>query len=496
MKAYLKLAEKFETTSNIYKAMSILGWDNSVMMPQGSSEDRAKQQATLGAIAHNIITNKEVKDLLDQAQGETKDMDNWQKTNLRLMQNEWVHNNAVPEKLLTEFTMVSSECEMRWRTAKADNDFKTFASFLKPVLKLSRQIADLKAEALGLSRYDALLDQYDEGRRSAEIDKIFADLRNFLPGFTEKVMSRQSKQKAPIKPSGTYPIEAQKEIAVELMRIIGFDFDKGRLDVSAHPFSGGTPDDVRITTRYNEKDYTDSLMSVFHETGHAMYSFGQPLKYRGQPVGNALGMSIHESQSLLIEMQVCRSKEFLNFLEKYTKRYFGQSPENSAENLYAYYNKVEPTLIRVGADEVTYPVHVIIRYEIEKKLVEGTMEVDDIPGVWNKMMKDMLGITVPNDREGCMQDIHWSDGSFGYFPTYTLGAMTAAQFYAQAKKDFPKIPQEISEGNFASLMSWLREKVHSQGSLYTADELMVKITGQPLNAEIFKDYLKNKYLPE
>ena len=494
MKSYLKLCEKFETTSNIYKAMSILGWDNSVMMPKGSAEDRARQQATLGAIAHSMIVSKEVRELLDAAQSETRDMDEWQKANLKLMRNEWIHNNAVPSSLLTEMTMASSECEMRWRTAKADNDFKTFATFLKKFLKLSREIADLKAAALGLSRYDALLDQYDEGRRSADIDKIFADLKIFLPGFIEQVMSKQAKQKQPVKPSGHYPIEKQKEISIELMKIIGFDFDKGRLDVSSHPFSGGTPDDVRITTRYNEADYTDSLMSIFHETGHAMYSFGQPLKYRSQPVGNSLGMSIHESQSLLLEMQVCRSKDFLSFLETYTKKYFGDSYENSAENLYAYYNHVEPSLIRVGADEVTYPLHVILRYDIEKKLVEGEMEVDDIPGEWNKKMKEYLGITPPTDREGCMQDIHWSDGSFGYFPTYTLGAMTAAQFYAQAKKDYPNIPAEISQGKFSTLMHWLRDNVHSKGCLYTADELTKNITGQHLNTEIFKDYLKNKYM--
>jgi carboxypeptidase Taq len=494
MKSYLKLAEKFETTANIYKAMSILGWDNSVMMPEGSAEDRAKQQATLGAIAHQMIVSAEVKDLLQAAEAETKDLDQWQKANLRLMRNEWVHNNAVPEKLLKEFTMVSSECEMRWRTARADNDFKTFSIFLKKVLKLSREIADLKSKALGVSRYNALLDQYDEGRKSEDIDKIFADLKTFLPDFIDNVMSKQSKQKPAVTPSGHYPVETQKQISIELMKIIGFDFEKGRLDVSSHPFSGGTPDDVRITTRYNEKDYTDSLMSVFHETGHALYSAGQPLRYRDQPVGNSLGMSIHESQSLLIEMQVCRSRDFLNFLEIYTKKYFGDSYENSAENLYAYYNKVQPSLIRVGADEVTYPIHVIIRYEIEKQLVEGVMEVDDIPAVWNKMMKDMLGVTVPSDREGCMQDIHWSDGSFGYFPTYTLGAMTAAQFYAQAKRDYPNIPAEISKGNFSTLVSWLREKIHSQGCLYTADQLIKNTTGEPLNAEVFKGYLRDKYL--
>ncbi len=495
MKAYLKLAERFETLSNIGNAMSILGWDNAVMMPEGSAEDRAKQQATLGAIAHRIILSPEVKDLLDESEkNEAKGLDDWQKANLRLMRNEWVHNNAVPEKLLTEFSLAGSECEMRWRTAKADNDFKTFAIFLKKVLKFSREIADLKGKALGLSRYNALLDQYDQGRKSENIDKIFADLRIFLPDFIDNVRTRQSAGKQAIKPSGFYPVDKQKELGVKMITMMGFDFNKGRLDISAHPFSGGTPDDCRITTRYNENDYTKALMGIFHETGHALYSAGQPVKYRNQPVGNSLGMAIHESQSLLLEMQVCRSREFLTFLEKHTKEYFGDNYENSAENLYLYYNKVEPGFIRVDADEVTYPVHVMIRYEIEKKLISGELEVDDIPELWNKMMKDMLGLTVLNDTQGCMQDIHWADGSFGYFPTYTLGAMTAAQFYAQAKKDFVQIPEEISQGNFSSLLSWLREKVHSQGCLYTADDLTANVTGQPLNAEVFKSYLKEKYL--
>jgi len=495
MKSYLKLCEKFETTSRIYNAMAILGWDNSVIMQPGSAEDRARQQSTLGAIAHQITTAPEINELLlDAEKNETKDLDDWQKSNLRLMRNEWIHNNAVPEKLLTEMTMATSECEITWRDAKQANDFKAFAAPLKKVLKLSREVAGLKSKALKLSLYDALLDQYDEGRRSADIDNIFAGLKNFLPGFIEQVKSKQSKLPQAKKPIGPFPVEKQKAIALKMMERMGFDFNKGRLDVSAHPFSGGTSDDVRITTRYNESDYTKALMGVFHETGHALYSAGVPAKYRGQPVGNCLGMGIHESQSLLMEMQVCRSRDFINFLAPQVQEAFGNTPENSADNLYLYYNKVEPGLIRVDADEVTYPIHVIIRYEIEKQLVEGTLEVDDIPELWNKMMKDMLGVTVPSDREGCMQDIHWSDGSFGYFPTYTLGAMTAAQLFAKCKKDNPNILNEISQGNFNSLVSWLRENVHSKGCLYTADELINKVTGQPLNAEVYKDYLKNKYL--
>ncbi len=493
--AYKQLENKFATTANIYRAMSILGWDHAVMMPEGSNEDRSNQQATLGAIAHQIITSPEIEKLLDKAEKtEAKTLDKWGKSNLRLMRNEWVHNNAVPEKLLTEFSHATAECEMVWRKAKAQNDYKAYAVPLKKVIKLAREIGKLKAQALGVSVYEALIDQYDEGRRTKEIDKTFADLKKFLPDFTDKVIAKQAKKKAPVRPKGHFPIEKQKIIEEEIMKLLGFDFSRGRLDVSAHPFSGGTSDDVRITTRYSDKDYTRSLMSVFHETGHALYSFGQPKKYANQPVGNALGMSIHESQSLLIEMQVCRSMPFLKFLQKYTVEAFGDKYENKAENLYNLYNRVHRDFIRTEADEVTYPMHVILRYEIEKEIIAGNLEVEDIPHEWNKKMKDMLGLKVKTDREGCMQDIHWCHGSFGYFPSYTLGAMGAAQFYAQAKKDLPGIDKQIEKGDFKKLVNWLHENIHAQGSLYSAQELLKKVTGSELDANIFKNYLKKKYL--
>jgi carboxypeptidase Taq len=495
MKSYLKLADKFEKINLINSSCSVLSWDNAVMMPPASGELRARQMANLHGLAHSIITATEVKDLLDEAeQKDSKDLDDWQLANLKLMRKDWVHSTAIDEKLLKEFSMAGTECEIRWRGAKRSNDFKTFAVFFKKVLNLSREIAALKSEALGLSKYNALLDQYDSGRKSENIDIIFNDLKNFLPNFIEQVRTKQSKETQPQKPSGKYSVEKQKELGLEMMKIIGFNFEKGRLDVSTHPFSSGEPDDVRITTHYDESDYTESLMGVFHETGHAMYTFGQPAKYRNQPVGNSLGMTIHESQSLIIEMQVCRSKEFINFLQSYSKKYFGDNFKNSAENLYRYYNFVEPSFIRVSADEVTYPLHVILRYELEKLLIEGKLEIDDLPQEWNKKMKEYLGISPPNDALGCMQDIHWTDGSFGYFPTYTLGAMTAAQLYSAAKKQFPNIPQEISEGKFASLMNWLNDNIHSKGCLHSADEVTKLATGEYLNANIFKDYLKNKYL--
>lgn len=493
--AYIKLCEKYEIVSNIYKSLGILSWDNSVMMPEAGAEDRARQMATLGGLAHNIITAPEISDWLDGAeQNEIKNLDEWQQSNLRLMRKDWIHSNAIDEKLLKEFSIAGSKCESHWRTAKEANDFQTYAHFLKPVLELSREIAGKKAEALGLSKYDALMDQYDAGRKSADIDVIFEDLKSFLPDFIDNVRTKQGAGTQPIAPKGGYSIKKQKKLAEEIMAILGFEFDKGRLDISAHPFSTGTPFDTRITTRYSEDDFTQSLMGVFHETGHSLYTLGQPQQYIDQPVGDALGMSIHESQSLLVEMQVTRSREFVNFLAPYVQKYFGEDDFNTPENLYLHYNKVESSLIRIDADEVTYPIHIIIRYEIEKQLIEGTLEIDDMPELWNKMMKDMLDVTVPSDKEGCMQDIHWSDGSFGYFPTYTLGAMTAAQLFGAAKEKNPNLMSEIESGNFTGLLSWLRENIHSKASLHTAEELIEKATGQKLNAEVFKDYLKNKYL--
>lgn len=495
MKNYLKLAEKFETINNLKNARGILSWDNSVMMPEGASNDRASQFQAIESVCHDIINSTEVSDLLDSVEeNELKDLNQWQSSNLKLMRNEWVHSTAIDKKLLKEFIYSSTECEMRWRGAKAGNDFKTYAVFFKKVLKLSREIADIKSEKLGVSKYDALLDQYDSGRRSSQIDKVFDDLLEFIPDFIPDVLEKQKSEEGFKVPPGKFSISKQKELARKLMEKIGFDFNKGRLDESLHPFCGGTSEDVRITTRYKEDEFINSLMGVLHETGHAMYELGLPRDYISQPVGQALGMTTHESQSLLMEMQVCRSKAFISFLSPLLSEYFGADDAYEIGNLYRYYNHVQPSLIRVDADEVTYPLHIIIRYQIEKKMIEGDIEVHELPFVWNDLYKKYLGLNVPSDREGCMQDIHWSDGSFGYFPTYTLGAITASQFYAKFRKDNPNIDDEIVSGNFSSLIHWLRENIHSKGSCLKADDLLYDVTGDRINSNIYKEYLKNKYL--
>jgi len=288
----------------------------------------------------------------------------------------------------------------------------------------------------------------------------------------------------------------QRQVGIQFMTALGFDFAHGRIDTSFHPFCGGYPDDTRITTRYDEADFTSALMGVIHETGHALYEFGLPGgRWRHQPVGRARGMQMHESQSLLMEMQACRSREFTQWAAPRLAQAFGGSgPEWDAENLYQLGIRVERGFIRVDADEVTYPAHVIIRYRLEKALVEGSMEVEDLPAAWNEGYTRLLGITPPDDRLGCLQDIHWYGGSWGYFPTYTLGAMTAAQLFDAARRADPNIMPAIGGGDFGPLRTWLRANVHGLGSSLSTRELLVRATGRALDAEVFKTHLKERYL--
>lgn len=334
---------------------------------------------------------------------------------------------------------------MTWRSARPASDFAAVAPKLKIVLDLTREMAAAKAEALGVTPYDALLDQYEPGGRADSIDMLFADLESVLPGLLGEVLEAQSRRPAPLRPAGPFPIETQKAVAARFMQTLGFDFTHGRLDVSAHPFCGGSADDLRLTTRYDEDDFTQSFMGVLHETGHALYEQGLPADWRRQPVGKARGMSVHESQSLLMEMIACRSRAFATYAAPILRDAFGGSgPAWEAENLYRLNTRVKPDFIRVEADEVTYPAHVILRYRLERDLIAGRLEIEDLPEAWNEGMKRLLGLTVPDDRRGVLQDIHWYDGAFGYFPTYTLGAMTAAQLFqaaCEAETSIPRAPR-------------------------------------------------------
>jgi carboxypeptidase Taq len=492
--AYHNLEERFRRILALRDAEAMLHWDLATMMPKGGAAARSDQLAVLKSVRHSLLTAPEMEALLDAASAED-DLDSWQRANVREMKRAWVHGAALTERQVEALSRAVSACEAKWREARADDDFQAVLPYLEGVLDVVRETAQAKAEKLGLSPYDALLDEYEPDSRSEEIDRLFNDLEVFLPDFLQEVVARQASMPAVSKPQGPFPIEAQRDLGIRLMAALGFDFHHGRLDVSLHPFCGGTPDDVRITTRYDEEDFLPALMGVLHETGHALYERGLPEAWRGQPVGEARGMAVHESQSLLIEMQVCRSPAFLEFAAPIMKETFGgKGSEWHAENLYRLYTRVHPGYIRVDADEVTYPVHVILRYRLEKAMISGDLHPGDIPEAWQDGMVRLLGLVPPTDRLGCLQDIHWYDGAWGYFPTYTLGAIAAAQLFEAATRVEPTIPASIAAGDFLPLVTWLRENVHSKGSLLTTRELMIAATGRPLDPSAFTAHLRRRYL--
>ena len=491
--AYEKLETRVRRLLSIRDAEAILHWDLATMMPPGGAEGRAEQLAEMRAVQHGLLTAPEMGTLI--ADAENLKLQPGQAANLDEIKRGWARATALPEDLVIALSRACSACETVWRTARPEANFAAILPYLEDVLARIRETASALSEALDLGPYDALLDEYEPGGRAKDIDAVFADLETFLPGFLAEVTDHQAKQPGIVRPEGPFSVKIQRELGILFMKRLGFDFDHGRLDISLHPFCGGTRDDVRITTRYDTADFTSSLMGVLHETGHALYDMGLPIEWRGQPAGEPRGMSLHESQSLLIEMQVCRSPEFLGFAAPIMAKAFGgNGPAWETENLVRLYTKVQPGFIRVDADEVTYPAHVILRYRLERAMIEGDMEARDLPAAFNEGMKGLLGITPPNDSLGCLQDLHWYDGAWGYFPTYTLGAMTAAQLFAAAKDADADIEPAIGCGDFTPLMAWLRENVHSKGSLDSTRDILIGASGRPLDAEVFKGHLRARYL--
>jgi len=492
---YQQLETRMARLGALNQATGVLYWDMAAMMPSGGGEARTEQLTALNAVSHTMLTAPEIPDLLDAAEADTG-LDAWQQANLKEIRHRWLKATALNERLVEALTRASTACEAKWREARPAADFKSILPELTALFSLVREAGAAKAEVLNLSLYDAMLDDYEPGGRAAEIDRLFDDLAAFLPGFTARVLEYQTTQPAVVSPRGPFPIEKQRELAESLMKQVGFDFDHGRLDVSLHPFCGGVPDDVRITTRYDEADFTSSLMGVLHETGHALYERGLPASWRSQPVGQSLGMSTHESQSLLIEMQVCRSAAFLSFATPLMREAFGGSGAAwELDNLNRLYTQVEPSFIRVDADEVTYPAHIILRYRLEKAMLADDLPLGDLPGAWNDGMKQLLGIVPPDDRVGCLQDLHWYDGAWGYFPTYSLGAMTAAQLYDGAKTSVSGLEQSVQEGNFSPLLVWLGENVHAKGRSVGPSDILKQATGRSLDATVFKQHLTARYLP-
>jgi carboxypeptidase Taq len=492
--SYQQLHQHFLKISHFNHLDAICSWDQAAVMPDGGNDARGAAMAELSVLIHQLTTAPQLADWIAAAEAET--LDAQQTVSLAAIKRRWQQANQLPEELVMAQSLANSTCEHAWREQRKNNDWQGFKTNLKQVVELAREEAKIRAQGTTLSRYDALLDLYEPGMTCAKLDVLFGEVKTWLPEFIQRAADIQARTNL-IMPQGPFAIAQQKELGLAAMQLLGFDFTHGRLDVSAHPFCGGVPTDVRITTRYDENDFMKALFGVIHETGHARYEQNLPQQWAGLPVGEARSMGVHESQSLFFEMQLARSPEFTQLLAPMAAKLLGREQDAalSEANLYAVNTRMKRDFIRVDADELTYPAHVILRYEIERALIEGDIEVDDIPALWNKKMQAYLGLsTEGNYRNGCMQDIHWAGGSFGYFPSYTLGAMYAAQEFSAAERALPQLHENIAVGNLTELFEWLQKNIWSKGSLLSTDDLMIAATGESLNARHFKAHLERRYL--
>lgn len=499
MNAYQRLEAHHRQLYHLDHASSILSWDEAAMMPTGGGPARAEALGTLAELRHQRACDPGLGELLEEAAQQAPALDAWQRANLAHMRRSWVRDTAIPASLVGARSRAHTRSEQAWRALRPLNDWASFRPHLEEIIGLEREVASILGQAFGCAPYDALLDQWNPGLQQAQIDPIFDELAGFMPDFIERAVAASERRRL-VTAAGPFPIEQQRALCVRVMAALGFDFEHGRLDVSTHPFCGGVPRDVRITTRYSEASFTSALMGLIHETGHARYEQGLPEAWLGQPVGTPFGMAVHESQSLFFEMQLGRSRPFCTFVAPLVREAFpahaaAQPEAFTPDNLYASYIKVERSLIRVDADEATYPTHVLLRYEIEKDLIAGKARVDDIPERWAAGMQRLLGLdTRGNDRDGCMQDVHWPSGSFGYFPSYTLGAIIAAQLFAGVSGAISDLDRQIERGELGEIASWLDNAIWSQAACHDLDSLLRRATGEPLSVRAYRAHLERRYL--
>lgn len=489
MKAYHELEKRFQELSCIEHAEKILAWDEAVMMPGQSFPSRHQALSYLSGHYHERLTRSDMKGLLSAAEQES--LSDWQRTNVVLMDKQYRQATCLPKELVEAISQSRSACENAWRQCRAKNDWQQLLPLLEKVFQLTRESATIQSQAFSLSPYDILLDYHSPGLTQSVIDPLFDSLKQQLPSLIKKAVKQQQ---SALPPEGPFPVDLQMQLCQQVMSVLGFDHQKGRLDTSHHPFCGGTARDVRITTRYDIKQFSSSLMGVCHETGHALYEQQLPESWLSQPVGRAYGMAVHESQSLFVEMQLCRSDAFLTFMAQQLRQTFGDQPAFDEANLIRLYRQVQPGLIRVYADELTYPMHVILRYEIERDLFAGEIAMSDLPAVWDEKMKQYLQLSTDgNDSDGVMQDVHWPSGSWGYFPAYTIGRLIASQLFESASHSLPSLDDDLGCGDFQSIRHWLKQHVHSKGSSLTLDQLLVSATGSTLQPTYFIDHIKQRY---
>ncbi|HYJ98582.1 MAG TPA: carboxypeptidase M32 [Burkholderiaceae bacterium] len=490
--SYDTLTQTFSRLYRLQHLQSIASWDQAANMPPRGNEARAAAMAEMGALLHRMRTEPQLAQQLERAEDEP--LSEPQRANLREMRREWRQSNALPESLVQRSYMATARCEHAWRTQRPANDWKGFLGNFREVLAIEREAAEALSQQSGLSRYDALMDRFEPGMTSKTVDAVFGDMRSWLPGLIRRVIDKQARETLQ-QPKGPFPIHAQRELCERVIRLLGFDFDAGRLDVSTHPFCGGVPEDVRMTTRFREDEFLGSLMGTIHETGHGRYEQNRPRELLGQPVSESRSMAIHESQSLSFEMQLGSHPGFVAQLAPLVAQAFGMQRAFEAQNLHRLITRVNPGLIRVEADEVTYAAHIILRYEIERPLIEGDIEADDIPALWDAKVAELLQLdTRGNFKDGPLQDVHWPSGMFGYFPCYSLGAMYAAQWFAAMRRATADLDARIARGDFTPVFDWLRANVWSQASLWTTDELVRRASGEALNPAHLRAHLETRYL--
>jgi carboxypeptidase Taq len=489
---YDDLASTWTRMHHFGHLQSIAGWDQAANMPPKGVEARAAAMAEMAALLHRMRTDPGLRDSL--ARAEQEPLSDFQRANLREMRREWRLSNALPESLVQRQQLATSRCEHAWRSQRPANDWAGFLPNLREVLALAREEAALLSQETGLAKYDAMMDRFEPGMTSARVDQIFGEVRRWLTGLIQQVMQRQAAE--PVLPAkGPFALDRQRALCEQVIRLLGFDFQAGRLDVSTHPFCGGVPEDVRMTTRFREDDFLGSLMGTVHETGHGRYEQNLPRDWLGQPVSQARSMALHESQSLSFEMQLGGHPGFVTHLAPLVQAAFGEQAAFAPQNLHRLMTRVKPGFIRVDADEVTYAAHIILRYEIERPLIEGEIEPEDVPALWDAKMMELLGLdTRGNFKDGPMQDVHWPEALFGYFPCYSLGAMYAAQWFAAMRRAMPDLDARIGRGDFAAVFDWLRTQIWQQASRWSTDELALRASGEVLNPAHFKAHLEARYL--
>jgi carboxypeptidase Taq len=488
MAAYPQLCDLAGEIALLDSTSATLGWDQETYMPPAALDYRAKQLGYLSGKSYALFTSKKFRLLLDQAEGE--ELSSVAKANVREWRRQMDRAIKLSRKLVEEFSEVTTHAKSAWAEARKESNFKSFAPHLNNVLKLTLKRADRWCDTG--EAYDALLDEYEPSATAAEISTLFDTLRPQLSAMAKEAVARTAAIPADIL-AGDYPVEKQQQLNREIAESIGFDFEAGRIDSTAHPFCTRLgPRDHRLTTRYDVTDFTSSLFGVLHEAGHGMYEQGLPAADYGFPSGAAVSLGIHESQSRLWENHVGRSRAFWSKWLPRAKEIF-PGLQLSLDEMVAAVNRAEFSFIRVEADEATYDMHIMLRFSIERRLLNRELKVKDVPAAWNEEFRSLFGMTPPDDARGCLQDIHWSMGGMGYFPTYTLGNLNAAQLFHAARQS-ADIAKDIDSANYATLLAWLKSNVHAHGSTLTPRDLMQAATGEPTNARWHLEHLKARFL--